>query len=207
MLIFVFHDFGATGPGSIMCQQVVDLAKKNNVIAFAPTYPTNNPHLAHIYLTDYITEKLTGISMCFIGIGLGGYWARHLTRLHPGSHLILINPMLQPWDTLQQYTGQNYNSVNGNSFELSPNDIIAHYIYRVEQDRNDLHATIIIASDDNIVDSNKTIEIFTNREHIQLHSIIGGHRFLNNRNNVIDIICDAIFPKPEEDDNQPKDKN
>lgn len=207
MLIFALHDFGTTGPGSVMCQNVINLAKENNATAYAPTYPTNNPHLAHIYLTNYITEKITGISMCFIGMGLGGYWARHLARLHPGSYLILINPMLEPWDTLQQHIGQNHNSANGNIFQVAPNDIIAHYIYRVDQDHYALHATIIIASDDNIIDSNKAIEIFTNRKHIQLHSIIGGHRFLNNRNDVIDIIRDVVFPSSEEDKIQPKDKN
>jgi len=172
MLVFALHGFGMTGDGDELCQEIVQLANRNGAVGLAPTYPTNNPHLAHLYLTNYVENKLKYYNTdgVFAGVSLGGFWARHLSHTFGAVRLILINPSLHPWQSLQPYIGMNKNFVTNEQFELSANDANAYYIYRSEDDVKSIqrNKTLYIGTKN----SNEDIkELFENKRNVSVETV------------------------------------
>lgn len=174
MLIIALHGFGMTGDGDELCQDIVRLAEEHGHVGLAPTYPTNNPHLAHIYLTHFTENKLKyhKTDIVFVGHSLGGFWARHLAKVFGANSLVLINPTQSPWESLQQYVGNNRNICNNEMFELSANDAVAYHVYRGDDGEQAIQRvkTCLIATKD----SNQTIiEKFTDKRNVEVCMIEG----------------------------------
>lgn len=172
MLVFALHGFGMTGDGDELCQEIVQLANRNGAVGLAPTYPTNNPHLAYLYLSNYVENKLKyyNTDAVFAGVSLGGFWARYLANAFGTVRLILINPSLHPWQSLQPYVGMNHNFATDVQFELSPNDANAYYIYRSDDDAKAIqrNKTLYICTED----SNQDIKaLFSNKRNVALHTV------------------------------------
>lgn len=192
MLVMVLHGFGTTGDGDELCQEIVHLVEEHDSVGLAPTYPTNNPHLANMRLTDYADSKMRyyDTDAVFVGVSLGGFWARHLARTYGAARLILINPSLSPWESLQPYVGKNKNSANEHTFELSVNDTNAYYIYRGDDSKTSIEKvkTDLIATDS----SNQTIiEKFTDKRNVDVHIV---HEY----DEILPIIKEALFPEEDE---------
>ena len=146
MLVFVLHEFAQTAEGSAAVQQIVKTCSNDDSVWFTPTYPTNNPHLAHIFLTDLVRKEIADhndYNILFIGVQLGGFWARHLARIFPPAKIALLNPTIYPWRELQNFVGMNTNKGNGTRFELVIGDVRTFEIYRVDQDRSDQQGVVI----------------------------------------------------------------
>ena len=193
MLVITLHGFGMTGEGDELCQEINTLAKQHGHVGLTPTYPTNNPHLAHVYLTHYTESKLEYHKMgaIFIGHSLGGFWARHLAKTFGASSLVLINPALHPWDSLQPYIGPNRNSCTGGAFELATNDVAAHYVYRGDDSDTAIARvkTLLVATKNSSTD---VIELFSDVRNVDV-DIIDGY------DGIIPSIERNIFPKEEDE--------
>lgn len=201
MLIITLHGFGSTGTGSTICSEIAELAKENGATVYSPTYPTNNPHLAGIYLTNYVSNKIEdhNESPIYIGFDLGGFWARKLASVAPPTKLFMINPDLEPWESLRPYVGQNRNSSTNELFELAPNDVAAFHIYRVERDHMGLKACLITSQSDTVSEEDRKVELLSGIKGIKHHSLPGDHSFSQNRQDVLDIIRNDLFPEEGED--------
>lgn len=201
-MIITLHGFGTTGEGSHLCQAIDALAKENGELSFVPTYPTNNPHLAYIYLANYLSRKMGDYNSVptLIGFDLGGFWARHLALLCAPEKLILINPDMAPWKSLGPYVGTNKNSGTGEKFQLAMNDIAAFHAYRCEKDRLDLKLNLILSSDDEIFDAETTIKQFVSVQKQTVSILEGGHSFKNDYSEVLQLIKNDLFPEPEEEE-------
>ncbi len=198
-MIITLHGFGTTGEGSKLCQAIHELAKDNGSLSFTPTYPTNNPHLAHIYLTNYLNEKIKDYneSPIIIGFDLGGFWARHLATLCVPKRLILINPDITPWNSLGPYVGMNTNNGTGEKFELAMNDVAAYYIYRPKKDPLGLKLKLVVSKDDELFDAGQTIKEFEHIHRLSVDIIEGGHSFKDDKSEILQLIEDDLFPKKE----------
>ena len=196
MLVFTIHGFGTTGDGDSFCQRVVEITENNDSIGFAPTYPTNNPHLANIYLAYFVESKLKYYNQdaVFVGANLGGFWARSLANTFGAKKLILFNPTIHPWASLQKYVGQNRNFVNGETFELSVNDANAHYIYRNDDGATAMQRikTEFIAYDDSSV---SVIDLFADKRNVNVHLV-------QKEAQAYDIIEKTLFSEENEDPDQ-----
>lgn len=194
MLVITLHGFGQTGDGDELSQDIIALANKNNDVGLAPTYPTNNPHLAHIRLCDYVETKIQDYNsdVIFVGHSLGGFWARHLAKTFGASRLILINPTQSPWQSLQPYVGMNRNSCNGEQFELAINDANAFYIYRGDDSKAAMQRvkTCLIATESSNQD---IIDKFSDKRNVEIN-IVGGY------DDILPAIQEYLYPEKDEDD-------
>ncbi len=192
MLIIALHGFGMTGDGDDFCQEVKALAEEHGHVGLTPTYPSNNPHLAHIYLTGYTKSKMEyhNSDAIFVGHSLGGFWARHLARTFGASYLVLANPSLHPWQSLQPYVGANRNFCNNEQFELAPNDAAAYYIYRGDDGENAISRvrTLLIATENS---DQGIIDLFSNKRNVEV-DVVSGY------DDILPSIEDTLFPKEED---------
>lgn len=204
-MLITLHGFGTTGEGSKLCQAIHKLAEDNGSLSFTPTYPTNNPHLANIYLSNYLKEKMDdyGENPTLIGFDLGGFWARYLATLSLPNRLILINPDITPWNSLGPYVGQNVNNGNGEKFGLAINDVAAFYVYRVREDLLGLNVKLVLSKDDEIFNAEQTIDEFKDLHKLSVDVVEGGHTFSDDYTEVLQIIKDDLFPE-EEDNEEPE---
>ena len=200
MLVITIHGFGTTGPGSTLCQEIHQLAKDSGCASYTPTYPTNNPHLAHIYLNNYVAEKSRdhNAAPIMIGFDLGGFWARHLSNLILPAELILINPDLRPWESLVPYIGMNINNATKDRFELAPNDVAAYRLYQQKTDLVGIKAQVILSEDDELFKVETTLAQLDGIGGKTVKTLTGGHSFNQNRNEVITLLKDHLFPTDEE---------
>jgi predicted esterase YcpF (UPF0227 family) len=199
-MIITLHGFGATGEGSKLCHTIHEFAKDHGSLSFTPTYPTNNPHLAHIYLSNYLNTKINdyGESPVLIGFDLGGFWARHLAAICVPKKLILINPDVSPWTSLVPYVGNNKNSGNGQMFTLAINDVAAYRVYRPKKDPLGLKVKLIVSEDDEIFKAQDAIDSLSHINALTVNLIKGGHTLQNDYSEVIQILKDDLFPEQTE---------
>lgn len=194
MLVISLHGFGMTGDGDELCQEIKALAEEHGHVGLTPTYPSNNPHLAHIYLSNYTDEKLEyhKTDAIFIGHSLGGFWARHLANMFGAKKLVLINPTLRPWESLQPYVGMNRNSCNNQEFELAPNDASAYRVYRGEDNEKALSRvkTLLVATENS---SKEIIDLFSDIRNVDV-SIVG------NYDGIVPAIQHNLFPEEDKSD-------
>ncbi|MCL1078326.1 esterase YqiA [Parashewanella spongiae] len=55
----------------------------------------------------------------YIGSSLGGYFATHLAQ-HYGGKAVLINPVVKPYELMEELLGTQYNPFTEQSFEVTP---------------------------------------------------------------------------------------
>ena len=91
---------------------------------FVPNYPSHQPVNAVASLREYLA-KLTqhNNEIMLIGSSLGGYYAQYLgSVLDDVKKVVLINPALQPQQTLGPHIGTHTNVVTGELFDFTQSD-------------------------------------------------------------------------------------
>jgi predicted esterase YcpF (UPF0227 family) len=100
---------------------------------FIADYPSHQPHAAIQTIESYIDQLRAQQHLScvmLIGSSLGGYYAQYLgATLESVRKVVLINPSLQPRNTLRSYIGPNLNSVTGKPFVFTEQDFseLVHY--------------------------------------------------------------------------------
>ena len=95
----------------------------SNVLVCGPTYPSNDPDRAIEIISGVVDEHYTGkTKLMFIGASLGGYYAQYLGRKF-NAKIVLINPALNPAETLSNYIGENANYYTKETYILTPKNI------------------------------------------------------------------------------------
>lgn len=74
------------------------------------------PALAIDTLKQLIEQMIDHATVTLIGSSLGGYYAIYLAE-HYGIKAVLINPSIQPYETLEKVLGSAYNYHDGSHFE------------------------------------------------------------------------------------------
>ncbi len=64
------------------------------------------PEEARLFLEQLVEETLKRYSLSFVGSSLGGYYATYLAEKYSGA-ATLINPAVNPFETLKAYLGEN----------------------------------------------------------------------------------------------------
>ncbi len=90
------------------------------------------PSLAIDTLKQLIEQMIDHTTVTLIGSSLGGYYATYLSE-HYGIKAVLINPSIQPYETLEKVLGSAYNYHDGSHFEWLGQHIRALREYEVQE--------------------------------------------------------------------------
>jgi len=189
-MIILLHEFGATAADSYFVKTVAPAFPDENVLT--PTYPYLDANKTAYQLRKFVEVALVNnpedYELTFVGMSLGGFWARYLANSFPGSTLIMVNPSLRASEDtircvrlveeLNQATVINFTDEHSKAFEK----------YFIEKDHHNLPITIIVADDDNLVPSLAEELIGSHRARI-VHTT-GGHRM---RSTLTQHIADIKF--------------
>jgi uncharacterized protein len=78
---------------------------------YVPDLP-HRPAAAIAMVAARIEREIPLAAVTFIGSSLGGYYATWLAE-HYGSHAVLINPAVRPYDDLRPFLGPQRNPYTG----------------------------------------------------------------------------------------------
>lgn len=109
----------------------------------------------------------------FVGSSLGAYYAAHLsakTKRVDDRRLILINPVLNPGETLKQFIGENRSFDTGKTFELSETSVKSYEAIP----RPGVKTVVLISRNDTLLDPKETRSFF--EDCADIVPVEGGHR-------------------------------
>jgi hypothetical protein len=112
-----------------------------------------------------------------VGSSLGGYYARYLaTVIEAVNSVVLINPALNPGDTLDVCLGQNTNMVTGEPFELTPDDLRNLRTYDVPRAGVLKPTLVLLDAGDEVIDYRVAETFYQDRGQVIVYPG-GSHRF------------------------------
>ncbi|MCL4432551.1 MAG: esterase [Epsilonproteobacteria bacterium] len=120
------HGFGGSGLGikaSLFREHYAD-----TIVCPSLSYV---PALAIDTLKQLIEQMIDHATVTLIGSSLGGYYATYLSE-HYGIKAVLINPSIQPYDTLQKVLGNAFNYYDESHFEWNEQHVHALRQYEVQ---------------------------------------------------------------------------
>jgi len=146
-MILYIHGFASSGLG--------DKAKRVREYfgeeAFAPSLP---------YVPDLAMDTLVQIAeqaarcrepLYLIGSSLGGFYALYLAERF-GLRAVLVNPSIQPWETLAAHTGHGTNYYDGARFEWTPQHVESLRKYRISSLTHPEKILLMLQTGDEVLD-------------------------------------------------------
>lgn len=112
--------------------------------------------------------------LCFIGSSLGGYYATWLAEKFD-SRVVLVNPVVDPFELFDDYLGYNKNIYTGEEYLLTMDHINQLKKYNVEVITNPDRYLLMLQTGDDVLDYNLALE-----KYAAVPSIVeegGGHEF------------------------------
>jgi len=112
--------------------------------------------------------------LCFIGSSLGGYYATWLAEKFD-SRVVLVNPVVDPFELFDDYLGYNKNIYTGEEYLLTMDHIDQLKKYNVEVITNPDRYLLMLQTGDDVLDYNLALE-----KYAAVPSIVeegGGHEF------------------------------
>lgn len=133
MIIYI-HGFGGSGVSS---KAVIFRNELEDYKFIAPSL-SYVPNLAIGTLKEMISSFMKYEKVYLIGSSLGGYYATYLADYF-NIPAVLINPSVNPKDTLHQYLGQSTNFYDNSSYEWNEKHIEMLNIYEVNKIKPELY--------------------------------------------------------------------
>jgi predicted esterase YcpF (UPF0227 family) len=124
----------------------------SGIPVLVPDYASHQPERAVEQITNVISQN-GDTPLMLIGSSLGGYYAQYLgATLDAVNKVVLINPALQPQQTLTPVVGRQTNMVTGESFEFTRDDLEALGQYDVKADNVSVPTLVLLDEGDDIID-------------------------------------------------------
>ena len=178
-MIILIHGFGSNGEDSRTNNIVKTWFPDETVIT--PTYRYYNPDSAFMDLREQIQTAIllnpADDQLVFIGVSLGGFWARYFANEFSADKLIMLNPSLVPHKTLLDKTGPGEDHYTGSRYVMTEANVKNFSTYFVQDDLRELPITVIVADDDDIVDP-KTADTYIGSFRAHIIHTTGGHRLM-----------------------------
>lgn len=174
-MIVYLHGFNSTGPDS---GKFNDLKKGlPDIDVYAPTYPSNDPDKAIEIVSKFVESKIDDYDdLMFVGTSMGGYFAQYLGRKY-NAKVVLINPALNPMESLKRYRGENTNFYTGEDYTLTQAKIDAFVKYDVTDGYLHLFGTLVfLDTADEIIDYKDALERYSGNAKVVTYAG-GNHRF------------------------------
>ncbi len=183
MKLVYFHGFGSSG-NSDKSQALKDKFGEDNV--WSPDLPIDATEVIHM-VTEYV-HSVKDYPIIFMGTSLGGFYANYFAQKFD-CPCILINPAINPGQSLTRALGENKNYASGLTFELTQQHLDKWTVMAdsILDDVNGALINLFVALDDEVIDAEKMIAAFP-YYHYQKTFETGGHRFSAHWPEVVDFV-------------------
>ena len=195
MIIFVLHGFQGATPNRKT--QVLDKhAKEFDIVGINYTY---NPDNAYDEIVTQMEDAFTfyDTRQCaFLGTSLGAFWARFIAQDY-GMLGILINPALDPLESLKSHVGMCKNSITNGAFELHDSDVALYKEFYVNIE-DDAKLLVLLDKGDKLFDYSITEELFRDTQEVITFED-GDHSFAHLKDALSDIkrFCNEVNDETE----------
>lgn len=151
-MIIYLHGFNSGGQSQKAAWLRAHLAP---ILVFAPGYEPHRAHEAARDLRKFIArlrrENPQDPKLMLVGSSLGGFWAQYLAP-ELGARIVLINPSMQPDETLARHVGRYRNEATGGETVLTAEDVRALRDYRVEPCNPRVPTLVLLDAGDEVLD-------------------------------------------------------
>lgn len=142
---------------------------------YTPTYSAE-PEVAIRDLAQYLSRLPTDTSAILIGSSLGGFYAQYLARQFRLA-AVLINPALQPWQTLEPYLGWQTNYYSRKRYYFGELELRRLTQYEVPDPCSDPIPTLVLLdAGDELIDYRVAQQRYANCARVIVYPE-GDHRF------------------------------
>ena len=178
MIIYI-HGFGGSG----MSSKATALRQELKAYNFIAPSLSHIPELAIETLKELIRSTIVYENIYLIGSSLGGYYATYLAEYF-NIPAVLINPVVNPQDTLRQFLGKNNNSYDNSVYEWNNKHLKMLKAYKIKNIKPELYF-ILLQLGDELLDCKEAIEKYTHVKSIILDG--GSHKYENIEQQIEDV--------------------
>jgi len=173
--VIYLHGFNSSGNATK--SKILRAAVEKNLPDVAYYSPTliHNPEKAMSELQAYLDEQSKQFRFCFAGSSLGGFFAIYLANRYADSKAILINPAINPWETMHGYYGHYENTATGEKFEVTEAFVSSLKTFSCAEIKNPERFLLLLQTDDDVIDYKIALNAFPNSLHIIRTG--GGHSY------------------------------
>lgn len=183
MIIFVLHGFQGATPNR-KTEVLRKYAKPHIVVGLNYTYsPIHSVNDLYQQIDNAMAFHDTK-ECVFLGTSLGGFWAQFLSVRYQVKG-ILINPAIEPWDSLHKHIGICQNVVTNGAFNLSEDDVDSHRAYKKQGDEGEL--LVLLDKGDELFDYRHTLRRFLDYQSVRVWDG-GEHSFAHLKDAMYNII-------------------
>lgn len=161
------HGFGSCGEGNKSTELKRYFGEENVLSPDLPYAPLD----AITYIDSLITHENIDT---LIGSSLGGFYATYFAEKY-AMKAILLNPSIQPWDTLSAYVGWQKRFCDEEVFEFKSTYLTQLRTLEVEV-TNGIYL-VLLQSEDEVLDYTKAQSLYNTHKIIVEYG--GNHRFEN----------------------------
>lgn len=150
--IIYLHGFNSSG-NATKSQLLRDAIEKNAAGSeyYSPTL-VHHPEKAMQQLQGELDPQAEKYHFCFVGSSLGGFYAIYLAQRYPNSKAVLINPAINPWETMDDYYGDYENPATGEKFSVTPEFVASLEKFKCEKMLYPERFFLLLQTDDEVID-------------------------------------------------------
>lgn len=167
-MIFYIHGFNSLSTGS---KKIEDFSKFLGQQVIPLDYNSCNNYEDNMFeISKIITQSYKYEQNIFIGTSLGGFYAANLASRFKGI-AIMLNPAINPKETLEKYIGEQKNYTTGINSEFTQEHVDSYVDIEIPK-----YSYIILNAGDEVISSFETIEKIKEK-HKYIVFPGGSHRF------------------------------
>jgi predicted esterase YcpF (UPF0227 family) len=180
--VVYFHGFGSSGNGA-KAQELRTRFGDENV--WSPDLPLNASEVISM-VSDYV-RSVNDYPIIFTGTSLGGFYANYFAQKFD-CKCVLVNPAINPGQSLSRAIGEHTNYDSGLTFELTQQHLDKWTAMADSlDDVNGALINLFVALDDEVIDAEKMLAAFPHY-HYRKTFETGGHRFSAHWPEVVDFV-------------------
>ena len=158
---------------------------------FSPTYPAHLAQPAVEALSREFTHWTESTiahkkPLLVVGSSMGGFYGQYLARRFPIDHLVMINPVLRPWDLLRQVVGWHYNEPLDQRYFLTTEMVEATRPYALEKVCDGVPTSLLLDQGDQLIDWRIAADIY--RDCGELYCFEGGNHAFEHLDEAVEIL-------------------
>jgi predicted esterase YcpF (UPF0227 family) len=180
--LIYLHGFGSSGDSEKSQALRIRFGGDN---VYSPDLPIDAFEVIDM-VADYV-RSVKDYPIIFSGTSLGGFYANYFAQKFD-CPCVLINPAINPSQSLSKALGENKNYASGLTFELTQQHLDRWAAMKA--DNNDINGALInlfIALDDEVIDAQQMLAAFPHYKYLKTFET-GGHRFSAHWPEVVDFV-------------------
>lgn len=184
--IIYIHGFNSSGNATK--SQILRAAVEKIVPKIGYYSPTliHHPEKAIGELQAILDAQSKQFRFCFVGSSLGGFFAIYFANRYPDSKAVLINPAINPWETMHDYYGHYENEATGEKFEVTEQFVSSLKKFEVTEIKNPERFLLLLQTDDDVIDYKIALHAFPHSQKIIRTG--GGHTFTDFPETISDLL-------------------